>query len=71
MVIRQVLEEEDINFEDTNFGSSEFLNTVLKGIDFSSCNISDIGVSPNDVKGIVVNVEQALMLISLLGIIVK
>ena len=40
-------------------------------IDFSNCNINEIGVSSNDIKGIIVNSEQALMLITLFGIIVK
>lgn len=62
---------DDISFKDNDFEATEFLNTKLKGIDFSSCNINDIGVSPNDIRGVIVNDEQALMLISLFGIIIK
>ena len=62
---------EDVSFEEIDFERTEFLNTKLKGLDFCSCNINDIGVSPNDIRGVNVNDEQALMLISLFGIIIK
>ena len=48
----------------------ESLNKA-ENIDFSNCNINEIGVSSNDIKGVIVNSEQALMLISLFGIIIK
>lgn len=61
----------DIVFDKVNFKGSEFLSNKLEGIDFSSCNISEISISSYDVKGMIVNDEQALMLISLFGIVVK
>lgn len=61
----------DVSFEQVNFEETEFLHTQLGGIDFSNCNIFNIAVLANDVKGIIVNTEQALMLISLLGIEIK
>lgn len=61
----------DINFNNVDFSNSEFLNTKLQGIDFSNCNINNISVSSNDIKGIIVNETQAIMLVSLLGIIIK
>jgi len=62
---------EEILFDEVDFDGCEFLNTKLKDIDFSSCNLQNIGVSSNDVRGVIVNEEQALMLVNLLGIIVK
>lgn len=62
---------ENIYFDNVDFSESEFLNTKLKGIDFSKCNITNIGTTTVDLKGIIINPEQALMLISLFGIIVK
>lgn len=64
-------ELQDICFDEDVFDSCEFLNTKLKDIDFSNCNISNIGVSAADIKGIIVNEEQAIMLVALLGIIIK
>lgn len=61
----------DINFNNVDFSNCEFLNTKLKGIDFSNCDINNISVSSNDIKGIIVNETQAIMLVSLLGIIIK
>lgn len=60
-----------VMLDNIDFSGSEFLNTKLRGIDFSNCNINDIGVSPNDIRGVIVNEEQALMLMSLFGIIIK
>ena len=54
-----------------HFSKTEFLHTKLKKIDFSNCNIQDIGVIANDVCGMIVSPEQALMLVSLLGIVIK
>ena len=61
----------DINFNNVDFSNCEFLNTKLQGIDFSNCDINNISVSSNDIKGIIVNETQAIMLVSLLGIIIK
>lgn len=68
-VVHSILD--DVSFENVNFNESEFLNTKLGGIDFSSCNINNIGITTNDIKGVIVSEEQALMLINLFGIVVK
>ena len=62
---------EDCVFDKVNFEGCEFLNTSLKGIDFSSCIIDGIGVRGDDIRGMIVNDSQALMLIGLFGIVVK
>ena len=61
----------NVAFNEVNFRACEFLNTPLKDIDFSSCDISNIKVNANDIKEMIVNENQALMLVNLLGIIVK
>ena len=61
----------NVTFNEVNFRGCEFFNTSLKDIDFSSCDISDVMVKANDIKGMIVNESQALMLVNLLGIIIK
>lgn len=60
----------DVWVTKVNFYKGEFLNTKLEGLDLSDCDIQEIAVSPNDIAGVIVNEEQALMLVSLLGIII-
>lgn len=61
----------DINVKDCDFTSSEFNQTKLSGIDVSSSNIESIATQPENLKGMIVNREQAVALAQLLGIIVK
>ena len=58
-------------FNDSNLSSSEFIQSKLKDIDLSSCNIEDIKVDINNLKGCSVNLEQALELSLLMGINIK
>ena len=60
-----------ISLDKNNFTRCEFINTKLEKIDFSSSNISGIMVSISDLKGIIVNYEQAIELTSLIGINIK
>lgn len=50
---------------------SEFYNTSLSGMDLSTSDIEGIGVSQNMLAGAIVNEEQALQLVRLLGIVIK
>lgn len=61
----------DVIFDGIDFQKTEFLNTQLKGIDFSSCNIQDIALTPNDIRGAILSYEQVILLSSLFGIIIK
>ena len=45
--------------------------TNLNGVDFSNSIIDDIRINTKDVKGIIVNPNQGIMLLSLLGIEIK
>ena len=58
-------------FENVNFCGSNFSNTSLDCIDFSTCNIQGITVYPNDLKGVILTDYQALEFIRLLGIQIK
>ena len=51
--------------------STEWFNTELKKLDFSSCEIENIAVSSDKLTGIIVNSSQALEFVKLLGIVVK
>lgn len=64
------------DFEKTSFdkcilNSTEWFNTKLKELDFSSCEIENIAVSSDKLTGVVVNSSQALEFVKLLGIVVK
>ncbi|WP_295568464.1 pentapeptide repeat-containing protein [uncultured Holdemanella sp.] len=50
---------------------TEWFNTELKKLDFSSCGIENIAVSSDKLTGVVVNSSQALEFVKLLGIVVK
>ena len=77
---------EDSNFISSNIGSSKqknlkinkcnfdycnFSNTLLNNIDFSTCSIEGIIVYQNDLKGSIMNYNQAIDFIKILGIKVK
>lgn len=50
---------------------TEWFNTELKKLDFSSCEIENVAVSSDKLRGVVVNSSQALEFVKLLGIVVK
>lgn len=58
-------------FKKCVMNSTEWFNTSLKKLDFSSCEIENIGVSNNQIAGVIVNERQALQFVKLLGIVVK
>lgn len=49
----------------------EFIGTMMKGIDVSSCKIEGLAISPEGVRGMIVNEVQAIELVSILGIVIK
>lgn len=61
----------DIQLNHINFNESEFFHTPLNKIDFSDSEIYGISITPDSLKGIIVNQYQALSLSKLLGIIIK
>ena len=61
----------NIEINHMNFNEAEFFHTSLKQLDFSTSEIYGISVTPESLKGIIVNEYQALALSKLLGIIIK
>lgn len=53
------------------FNKSEFLKTSLKGVDFSSSDITDVMFDLMSVKGMIVNQFQCVELANLIGVQVK
>lgn len=54
-----------------DFTSAEFLDTSLNKVDLSSSKIDGISVGMKELKGVIMNEEQALACIKLLGIQLK
>ena len=54
-----------------NFSNSDFMNTKLKDMDLSSCNIEEINIDLNCIKGAIISLEQTMDLIGLLGVKIK
>lgn len=61
----------DMNVIECDFVGCEIHRTPLNGIDLSTSNINNIAILPENLRGVIVNAEQAIALASLLGIIVK
>lgn len=66
-----LLEQKDVVVEHCDFTNCEFINTKLNGFDFSTSEISGITVTSEDLKGAIVNSDQAIVCAKLLGMIVK
>ena len=62
---------DDVRFEYSNLIGSQLFKTNLGGIDFTTCDITGIGVGSQDLNGIIVDEYQAIELSRLLGIIIK
>jgi uncharacterized protein YjbI with pentapeptide repeats len=60
-----------VEFKDTDIAQSQFYNTKLKGIDFTSCNIDGLAAGIEDVNGAIISHAQAISLITLLGVVLK
>ena len=61
----------NIQISECNFTKTEFYHTPLKDLDVSTSNIDSIAVVPEDLKGCIVNEEQAIACARILGVIVK
>jgi len=54
-----------------NFSNAEFVKLNLKGIDFSSSDITNVLFERNMVEGMIINYSQSFELVKLLGIYIK
>ena len=57
-----------VSYEECQLAESEFINTSLATLDFSSCDIQQIIVPVENLRGLTVSSEQAVALASLLGL---
>ena len=51
-----------------NLSESEFINTSLATLDFSTCEIHQVIIPMEQLKGLTVSTEQAVQLAQLLGL---
>jgi len=65
------IEVKELNINSCDFTRAELFNINLSGIDFSNSNIEGIRVNSKDVKGMIININQGFMLLSLLGVEIK
>ena len=61
----------NLELNNVNFSNSEIINSDLKGVDFSSCNIEFVKFDLKSVYGIIIDRFQSVELVNLLGVIVK
>ena len=61
----------NLKIENCDLSGTEWLDTKMKDLDFSDSIIDGIAVTPENLKGITVNPEQAVNMAKLLGIQVK
>ena len=57
--------------EDCSLNQIELMKMPLKGLDITSCQFDYLKVDMKGLNGLIVNMEQALILSSLLGIKIK
>ena len=61
----------NIFVDHVNFSNAEFVKLNLKGIDFSSSDITNVLFERNMVEGMIINYSQSFELVKLLGIYIK
>ena len=61
----------ELHLDHCDFSGSEWIDTKMKDLDFSDSNIDGIAVNADNLRGVTVNTEQAVMMAKLLGIRVK
>mgnify|MGYP003587712261 CR=1 FL=1 len=57
--------------ENVDFTQADFYDTALNGMDVSGCRLDGIRLSPQKLKGLIVDTDQAVALAVLLGVKVK
>ncbi len=61
----------NVEFSDSNLEKMQLSGTKLAGIDLSSCEFSQIGVTKEDAKGCIISSDQAIGFARLFGLIVN
>ena len=57
-----------VSYETCNLSESEFINTSLATLDFSTCEIHQVIIPMEQLKGLTVSTEQAVQSAQLLGL---
>jgi uncharacterized protein YjbI with pentapeptide repeats len=65
------VKQKEFYLSECNLTCAEFAGTILKGVDFTTCNIDGILISVPGLKGMIVTDYQAVALSKLLGLIVR
>jgi len=60
-----------MKFSGTDLRQAQMSGAALSGIDLRTCDIDGLGARTNDLKGVVVLPEQAVVVAKLLGVIIK
>ncbi len=62
---------EGMQLEETNLADSEWYYTPMKNIDLSTCDVTGIRLQGTELKGAVIDSNQAIDLVRLLGVVIK
>lgn len=65
------VKQKNLCFSECNLTCAEFAGTLLKDVDFTTCNIDGILIRGPELKGMIVTDYQAVALSKLLGLIVR
>lgn len=65
------LDWQHVKMKDCELTQSQWFNTSLKNMDFSKNRFDTIALSPESIRGMIVNAEQALTIAETLGMILK
>lgn len=61
----------DVNFDHCNIDKVQFSGTKLAGIDLSTCQFYQLGLTPDNLRGCIIAPEQAIALANIFGVIIK
>ena len=61
----------NIELNKVKFNKAEFFNTCLENVDFSSCDISEIRIDKESIKGIIIDRFQAECIVQMFGVKIK
>lgn len=61
----------DVSFAHCNLDKVQFSGTKLAGIDLSTCQFYQLGLTPDNLRGCIIAPEQAIVLANIFGVIIK
>ncbi|KQY83383.1 hypothetical protein ASD24_14015 [Paenibacillus sp. Root52] len=60
-----------IRLEQNNIDKAQFSSTPLNGIDISTCEFHNLGVTMEDLQGCIISAPQAILFTKIFGLVVK